>query len=185
LQPEDRSAVSLLIRVDGQPEEWIPEIREVFRVTDSDLAIADVFPLREQMARAVLPYRSIGMLFGAMSAASLLLAAIGIHGVASYSVRNRTREIGIRVALGAVNGDVLRLILRGGLGVVAAGLAGGLALSLAAGKVMASFLFGIEAHDPATFLGVSFLVLAVAFVAIFIPAVRATRVEPASVLRQG
>jgi predicted permease len=184
-QPMDQSEVNLLIRVNGKPEAWISAVREAFVAADPDLAVDDIFPLREQLSRAVLPYRSIGALFGAMSAASLLLAAIGIHGVASYSVRQRKREIGIRMALGAAGGDVLSLILEGGLAVVGVGLVGGLLTSLGVGKVLASFLFGVNATDPLTLVAVTLIILGVAFLAIFIPGIRATRVELATVLRQG
>jgi putative ABC transport system permease protein len=113
----------------------------------------------------------------------LLLAAIGIYGVTSYSVNRRTREIGIRMALGADRGSVLRLVIRQGLVLTAAGIALGLALGAAGAQLLRSLLFGVSALDPVAFGGAALLFGAVAMAASYLPARRATRVDPMLALR--
>ena len=110
--------------------------------------------------------------------AALLLAAIGLYGVISYSVAQRTRELGIRIALGAQRSDVLRLILRQGMTLVAIGVVAGLAASIGLTRLMATLLYGVSATDPITFLALSITLLSVAFVACWLPARRASAVDP-------
>jgi ABC-type antimicrobial peptide transport system permease subunit len=120
-------------------------------------------------------------LFGGLA---LLMTAIGVYGVISYSVAERTREIGIRAALGARPGDIVRLVIGGGLTAVTAGLAVGLALALAASRFLESSLYGVSATDPATLAGVAGVLLLVALVAETVPILRAMRVDPTVALRQ-
>jgi putative ABC transport system permease protein len=120
------------------------------------------------------------LLFGLTA---LLLASLGIYGVASYSVAHRTNEMGIRVALGASRAGIRRLILRQSLPPVVLGLGGGVTASLVLGRVLSSLLFGIGAGDPVTIAGVSLLLGAVAIIAAYIPARRATKVDPLTALR--
>ena len=112
-----------------------------------------------------------------------MLAAVGIYGVMSYSVAQQTREIGIRIALGAKRSDVLTMTVKNGLKLVGAGLVCGLAIAFILTRVMASLLFGISATDPVTFVIIAFVLLGVALVASYVPALRATRIDPMIALR--
>jgi putative ABC transport system permease protein len=123
------------------------------------------------------------VLSGFFAALALLLASIGLYGLMSYTVTRRTREIGVRVALGAQTGDVLRMVLRQGLLLACAGIAVGLAASLALTRLLRGLLFEVAPHDPATLFGVSLLLLAVALAASLIPARRAMKVDPMVTLR--
>ena len=125
-----------------------------------------------------------GVLFAVFASLALVLAAIGIYGVMSYMVSQRTREIGIRVALGASRATVLGLVIRNGFGLVVAGLAGGVAAALGLSRLVRSLLFGITATDPATYVGVPLLLAVVALIACYIPARRAASVDPLIALRQ-
>jgi putative ABC transport system permease protein len=122
-------------------------------------------------------------LLGAFSLLALLLAVVGIYGVLAYSVAQRTHEIGIRMALGAEAGDVLRMVLRRTLALAATGIAIGAAAALAATRVLAKFLFEVKPSDPATFVTVAALLAGVAVLASWVPARRAARVDPVEALR--
>jgi ABC-type antimicrobial peptide transport system permease subunit len=123
------------------------------------------------------------ILIGSFGIAALVLATTGVFGVMAYSVSRRTREIGVRVALGAGTGDVLRMVLGQGLRTIVIGIAIGIAAALALTRTVASLLFGVTATDPLTFIGVTLLLVAAALLACYIPARRATRVDPMVALR--
>jgi putative ABC transport system permease protein len=123
------------------------------------------------------------LLLGSFAAAAVLLAAIGLYGVIAFGVAQRTREIGVRVALGAQHGDVLRLVMRRGMLLTGIGLAIGIAAALALGRVMAGLLYGVTPNDPATLVSVALFLAAVAMLATYLPARRATRVHPMVALR--
>jgi putative ABC transport system permease protein len=127
---------------------------------------------------AVARQRFSTMLLGIFATLALVLAAVGIYGVMSYSVAQRTREIGIRLALGAQRNDVLRMTMGQGLKLVAIGVAIGLASAFVLTRVMASLLFGVSATDPITFVTISLVLMTVAMLASYIPALRATKVDP-------
>jgi len=148
-----------------------------------NLPIADVQTLREQLELTLLPSRIAAWTLGGFRALALLLAGIGIYGVVSYGAAQRTREIGVRMALGAKEKDVLGLVLWDGLIVIGVGLAIGLLLAAVATRVLASFFYGVGATDPLTFVAVPLLLGAVALVASYIPARRAVTVDPLVALR--
>jgi predicted permease len=175
--------MTLVVRTTGEPQSVVTSVREQIRALDSNLPITNVKPLRDQVDLSLFPSRVAAWTLGGFGVLALLLAAIGIYGVVSYSVAQRTREIGVRRALGAKESDVLRLVLGEGFFVIAFGLALGLLLAFAATRVIAGFLYGVAPTDPLTFVGVPLLLGLVAFVACYIPARRATKVDPLVALR--
>jgi predicted permease len=175
--------MTLVVRTKGEPQSVAAAVREQIRALDANLPVADVKTLRDQLDLSLFPSRVAAWTLGGFGVLALLLAAIGIYGVVSYSVAQRTREIGVRMALGAKEKDVLRLVLGEGLFVIAVGLAFGLLLAFAATRVIVGFLYGVGATDPLTFVCVPLLLGFVALVASYIPARRATKVDPLVALR--
>jgi putative ABC transport system permease protein len=137
----------------------------------------------EVLARSLAARRLSMVLLSAFASLALLLSCIGIYGVISHLVRQRTHEIGVRMALGAQPGDVMRLVLGQGARMALLGVVTGLAAALALTQLMASQLFGVTAHDPLTFGSVGFLLIVVALLACYVPARRAVRVDPLIALR--
>jgi predicted permease len=175
--------MTLVVRTTGEPKAIAPIVREQIRALNANLPIADVQTLREQLELTLLPSRIAAWTLGAFGALALLLAGIGIYGVVSYGAAQRTREIGVRMALGAKEKDVLGLVLWDGLIVIGAGLAIGLLLAAVATRVIASFLYGVGATDPLTFIAVPLLLGSVALLASYVPARRAVKVDPLVALR--
>jgi predicted permease len=161
-----------------------PEIRHQVASVDPKLPVYDVASMNELLDRSVASRRFSAQLVGAFAGVALLLAAIGIYGVLAYMVGQRSREIGLRVALGATREDILKLIFRKGAVLAGAGVAAGMILSALAASMMASVLYGVRPHDPAIFLAVPVLLLAVAVLASYLPARRATKVDPLVALRE-
>jgi putative ABC transport system permease protein len=161
----------------------LSSVRAVIRELDPEMSPMDTRPLSEIISFALLPARFAAALFGLFGVLALLLASVGLFGVMSYSVSQRTHEIGIRATLGAQRGDIVRLVLKQGLTLTAIGLVIGLIISLASARVLSSLLYDISATDPLTFAGVSLLLVAVASLACYIPARRATKVDPVVALR--
>jgi predicted permease len=159
-------------------------VREQLRALDVAIPIYDVATMAERAARVTARYRYGSAMMGALAALALLLAAIGTYGVIAYAVATRTREIGIRVALGARPADVLGLVVGGGLKLTLAGVLLGLAGAFAGSRALGSMLYGVTPHDPATFGGIALLMGAVALLASYLPARRAMRVDPVVALRQ-
>jgi putative ABC transport system permease protein len=145
--------------------------------------MASVATMEQFLADSLSRARFTMLLLGIFAGVALLLAAVGIYGLIAYSVTQRTQELGIRIALGAQRRDVLRLVLRHGTRLTLLGLALGIAAALGITRLLASLLFGISATDPLTFAGVAALLAFVALLACFIPARRATRVDPIVALR--
>jgi ABC-type antimicrobial peptide transport system permease subunit len=139
--------------------------------------------MEEHVGQSMLPERLAGGVLSLFGALALALASVGLYGTVAYAVAQRTREIGVRVALGARQGDVLRLVLRRGVRLIAAGLALGLPLAWGASKGLAAVLPGVHATDPLTFAGASALLALVALAATYLPARRAARVNPMVALR--
>ena len=142
-----------------------------------------VTPMQEQLDTIVAPRRFNSIVIDVFAALALVLAAVGLYGVMAYQVAQRTRELGIRMALGADQRQVLRFVLREGLGLAMLGAACGIALSLGLSRLLAGMLFGVTPRDVPTFAGVSITLIAVALVACYLPARRATKVDPTVALR--
>src|SRR5262249_23342862 len=175
---------TLVARTDGAPASAIAAIRRELQTLDPHLPIFGAMALTEHLRLPLFPARVAAAALGSFGALSLTLAAIGLFGVMSYTVSQRTREIGIRMALGARDIDVLRMLIRQGMTVVALGITLGLAGAFALTRMMSGLLFGVSATDPMTFAGVALLLVGIAFVACYLPAHRATKVEPLVALRR-
>ncbi len=178
-----RSEMTLQVRTAGDPRAMLTPVREQIRLLDKNLPVSNVRTLNEHLNGTLLLPRIGAGLLGAFGVLALLLASIGLFGVMSFSVARRTREIGIRMALGARGADVLRLVLFEGMTLVIVGVCVGLAASFALTRVMTSLLYGVSATDPLTFAGVALLLASVALVASYIPARRASKVDPMVALR--
>src|SRR6266550_6272575 len=177
------SSVILMVRTLGDPQSLIPAVRNEVHSLDPNLPIFDVKTLTEHMRLALFPARVAATVLGSFGFVALTLAAIGIYGVTSYSVAQRTREIGIRMALGAQLNDVLRLIISQGVKLTAIGVGLGLAGAYLLTRAMSSLLYEVSATDTATFVTVSVLLVLVSLVASYLPARRATKVDPLVALR--
>jgi predicted permease len=178
------SYLTMVMRTSGDPAQLAADARRAIAAEARDVPVFEVAPLAELVARSVGPRRFVMVLLELFGGIALLMTAIGVYGVISYSVAERTREIGIRAALGAQRRDIVRLIVGGGLTVVCAGLAAGLLLALAASRFLESSLYDVSTRDPATFAGVAAMLLLVALVAQGVPILRAMRVDPTVALRQ-
>ena len=174
---------SLIVRTDGDPSGLISAVRREVAALDENLPPQDLQPLSETVSLASWPARTGATVLGVFGLLGLVLAAIGIYGVMSYSVSRRTREIGLRMALGAEARDVIKLIVKQGMGLTLIGAVIGLMLAVAVTRLLTSLLYGITATDPATFAGVVFFVICVAVIACYLPARRATKVDPMRALR--
>ena len=175
--------LTAVIRTSGDARALHNAIRAQVFAVDKDQPVSSIKPLESIVADSMAQQRFAMLLLTVFSAVALVIAAVGIYGVMAYSVSQRTSEIGIRMALGASPGSVLQLILRQGLGVIAAGLAVGLVSALFAGRLLESLLYQTTARDPLTLAAIAGLLALVALVACLIPARRATRVDPLVALR--
>jgi putative ABC transport system permease protein len=182
LSPDKLSGHSFLLRINGNQAASVSAIREVARSLDPN-AFISVAPLEENMRRMLEPARTGAWFSGTVSLLALLIAATGVYGMLSYLVVERTSEIGIRMALGAQRRNVLLLIVSDGMKLAGIGTAIGLAVAIVLTKVMSSLLFGVGQTDVLTFASVSIGALAVALLACYIPARRATKVDPLVALR--
>jgi putative ABC transport system permease protein len=178
-----RPTAMLVVRTSNDPTNLISSIRNEVQGLDNTLAIYSVRTLEEYLSASVAQPRFNTLLLGIFAAVALILTTVGLYGVMSYTVTQRTHELGIRMALGAKPADVLKLILRQGMGLTLLGIVFGLAGAFALTRVAESLLFGVSATDPLTFLMVSAFLLGVAMIACLVPARRATRVDPMVALR--
>ncbi len=176
--------MAIAVRTQGSPERYVNLVREAVRSVDPDQPISDANDMGELLSRSVGQRRLSMMLLSLFSGIALVLASVGIYGVMSYSVTQRARELGVRIALGADRSDVLRLVLRQGMGLALVGIGIGLGAALGLTRLIESQLYGVAATDPLTFALVAGVLAATALLANLIPAFRAMRMDPAVVLRE-
>lgn len=177
------AGIILFVKTQGDPSGILPLVRGEVRSLDAGLPLFGIATVREQIRDSLWLARAGAYLLGAFGLLALTLATVGIYGVISYSVSQRTHEIGLRMALGAQHGDVLRWVVRQGMTLVLVGLAAGALLAFGFARVIQSLLYGVQPGDPATFAAVSVALAAVALLASYIPARRATKVDPMVALR--
>jgi putative ABC transport system permease protein len=176
-------SVPFAVRTTGDPLTVVPDLRSIVRQIDPALAIDRVASMDDVVATATTRPRFFAVALGVFAAIAALIAVIGIHGVLAYVVGRRTKEIGIRMALGAERGAVMRLVLGQGVAMIAIGLAGGLAGAVGLTRLLDGMLFGLTAVDAATYAAVAVLFAAVALLASYLPARRATLIDPLVSLR--
>jgi putative ABC transport system permease protein len=175
--------MTLLVRARGEPAPVATAVRQAVQSLERNLPITNIRTMSELIGNSLYAARMGAMLIAGFGMLALLLAAVGLYGVMAYAVSQRTREIGIRMALGARTTDVLRLVLREGMTLVAIGAALGLIGALLFTRLLVSFLYGISPVDATTFVLTAIVLSVVAFVANFIPARRAMKVDPMVALR--
>jgi putative ABC transport system permease protein len=175
--------MDIAVRTTADPQSLLPAIRRKLHEIDPQLALASERTMEEWVSNNAAPARLNTTLLGLFAAIALVIAAIGIYAVLAYSVNQRTREIGLRIALGAETNSVLRLVVKEGMFVALAGIAIGLLGGVAMGRALSSLVYGVSVNDPRTFAAVAFILAAVALAACVIPARRASRVDPMVALR--
>lgn len=178
-----RLLATLVVRTAGDPMALAAPIRELIKEVDPNQPIRSMLPLKNVMVESIAQDRFFTLLFAVFGALSLVLAAVGIYGVLAYSVRQRTQEIGVRMALGAGASDVLRMVTGSGVQLVGIGIVIGTIAALMLTRVLASQLYGITPTDPLSFAAAVAFLGAIALLATYIPARRATRVPPMTALR--
>jgi predicted permease len=183
LRQQYNAALTLHVKTAGDPASMLPSIRDAIRRVDRTVPIFDPRTMDEQMGLPLLPARAAGTVLGAFGLLALLLASVGIYGVMAYSIAQRTREIGVRVALGAVRRDVLRLILGHAVRLIATGLLIGVSAAVALARFVAFLLYGITPSDPIAFTGAIVILIITGLVACYLPASRAMRIDPVRALR--
>ena len=177
------NSMTLFIRTSGKPTDLAPALRsEVFAI-DRNQPVYNMKTLDQRVVETIAVSRSLMLLFSGFALIALVLAAVGIYGIVSYAVSQRTREIGIRMALGARSVDVLRLVVKNGITLVVAGIVIGVTGALVLTRFLTTMLFGVTPTDTRTFVVVSLALAAIAIVACLVPARRATRVDPLEALR--
>jgi ABC-type antimicrobial peptide transport system permease subunit len=173
----------LAVRTQGNPSAFAARVRQELHDIDPNLPVLRIETIQDQLDDLLVPERLIASLSSFFSALAVLLACLGLYGVMAYTTARRTNEIGIRLALGATRGGVLRMIFKESLLVVAVGGAIGLLLTLAITGLISAKLFGVSAADPITIIGATLLMTVVVALAAFLPAHRASRVDPMVALR--
>jgi predicted permease len=178
-----QARVALLVRTDGNPLMLVPQLRQTFRELDPEIPLFGVEPLEQTLSATIAQPRFTTALLGIFSSVTVLLALIGVYGLLAYSVAQRTRELGIRMALGATRREIRRTVLDQAVRLAAGGVALGIVLALAGTRLLSTLLFGVTPTDPATFVLVTLVVLGTAAGAAWLPARRATAVNPVEALR--
>jgi len=177
------NAMTVYVRTAASPEVMEEPIRREIQAVNPDLPVFGVRALRSIISDSLAPRRFAMQILGFFAATAMLLAAIGIYGVMAYFVSQRVREIGVRMALGAQRGDVMKLIVRKGMSLALVGVAVGLVAALVLARLISGLLFGVSANDPFTLAAFTMLLALVAFLANYIPASRAAKVDPMIALR--
>jgi putative ABC transport system permease protein len=180
---EQTSRMTALVRTSGKPLDELPAVRDAVHELDSQLPADNPRELSEVVTDSSSQQRFLALLLGLFGGLALVLAAVGIYGVIAYSVAQRTHELGIRIALGAGHRELLGMVLGEGFRLALAGVAAGLVGAWALSRFLVSLLYGVKPYDPLTFAAVPLVLLAVALFACYIPARRATRVDPMQALR--
>ena len=183
--PAGRSTVTLVLRADGGPERFAAAVRGIIWAIDPNLPVPEVTPLASNREALAAGPRFRALLLACFAGVALLLAALGVYGVMAFAVAQRTREIGVRIALGASRRNVLTLVVREGVTLVAIGIALGMTGAFALSRVLTSLLYGVSTTDPVTHGAVIGLLAIAALVASWLPARRAARVQPTEALRAG
>jgi putative ABC transport system permease protein len=174
---------SFILRTEGNPIAFVPAVRSAVAAVDPELPLFDVLPFDKVITDSIVGIAYVAAMMAILGLIALVLASVGIYGVMSYSVGERTHEIGVRMAMGATSKDIQRLILRNGMSLTIVGMAIGLPLALGLAYLLSSLLFGVKAADPFAFLGLPLLLAGVATVACYLPARRAVRLDPLAALR--
>ena len=176
--------MDIVVRTQQSPEAMLPSIRNKVHELDSELALANVRTMDDWVSNSAAQPRLNSVLLAVFAAVAVIIASVGIYGVLAYSVSQRTREIGVRMALGSTSSGVLILVVQEGMKTVLAGLGIGLLGALALGRTISSLVFGVTTHDPSTFVGVALILTMVALAACIVPAWTAARLDPVAALRE-
>jgi putative ABC transport system permease protein len=177
------AAMTLLVKTKGDSDRLSRDLRVLAEEQDPNVPVGQALPLEQQIAGSIADFRSTIRVFLSFAGAALLLAAIGVYGLVSYWVTQRTFEIGVRIALGATRGGIVRMVLGQGVRVALYGAVAGVLAALVVTRFLSSLLYGVTATDPLIFLGVTTMVLAITVVATVFPAFRAGRIDPIRSLR--
>jgi len=175
--------VALHVRSKGDPMAMLPSLRNEIEELDQNVMLHDARTLSDQLSEALLMLRLVSTLTGVFGLLALALALVGVFSVVSYSASRRTREIGIRLALGAQRVDILGMILKEALFIVLAGVIAGLFMAVASGRLLASLMFTNSGTDTSVYIVIALMLIAIAMLACFLPAYKATKVDPNDALR--
>ncbi len=178
-----KPTVSLIVRARGNPTSFLPAVRRTVASLDPSLPLFETATMEQHLGLSLLPARLAGWLLGVMGFVALALSALGLYGAMAYAVGRRTREIGVRMALGADARDIFRLVIGHGLALTAVGCLAGLGAALFLTRLVSSQLYGVSPTDPATIAAGVFVLVATAFTACYLPTRRAMRVDPVVALR--
>jgi putative ABC transport system permease protein len=174
---------SLVLRTEGEPVTFVPAVRSAIAAVDPDLPLFDLLAFDKVITNSIIGIAYVAVMMAILGLIALVLASVGIYGVMSYSVGERTHEIGVRMAMGATSKDIQRLILGNGMFLTIVGTAIGLPLAMGLAYALSSLLFGVKAADPFAFVGLPLLLAGVATLACYLPAQRAVRLDPLDALR--
>jgi putative ABC transport system permease protein len=174
---------TIAVRTPGDRLQFISAVRSQIAAVDPNLPLYNIKPMDRLITESIVGIAYVAAMMAVLGVIALVLASVGVFGVMSYSVSERAHEIGIRISLGAQTKDILRMVLRSGMTLTVLGLAIGLPIAFALARALAALLFGVEATDPFSFIGLPLLLAAIAALACYLPARRAARLDPLKALR--